>query len=93
MLEMGGTQSFQGLDHQPKSIHGGIHDSRYLCSRGWPYLTSMGGEGPWSRGGLMHQYRVCWRGGVGVGEWVEEYPHKGKEKREEGRRDEKFLEG
>jgi hypothetical protein len=41
----------------------------------------------------MHQYRVCWRGGVGVGEWVEEYPHKGKEKREEGRWDEKFLEG
>jgi hypothetical protein len=28
----------------PKSTHGGTHGSIYICSRGWPYLTSMGGE-------------------------------------------------
>ena len=35
----------QGLDHQPKSIQGGIHDSRYICNRRWPFLTSVGREG------------------------------------------------
>jgi hypothetical protein len=40
-------QSSQGLNHQTKSIPGGSQDSRYICSRGWPYLTSMGGEGAW----------------------------------------------
>jgi hypothetical protein len=38
------TQSSQRLNHQPKSIHRGMHGSRYICSRGWPYLTSMGWE-------------------------------------------------
>jgi hypothetical protein len=38
------TQSSQRLNHQPKSIHGGIHGSRYIYSRGWTYLTSMGGK-------------------------------------------------
>jgi hypothetical protein len=38
------TQCSQGLDHQPRSVQGGIHGSRYICSREWPCLTSMGGE-------------------------------------------------
>ena len=46
------TQSSQGLNHQSKSIQGGTQDSSYICSRGWSYLTSMGGEG-----GLMPQCR------------------------------------
>jgi hypothetical protein len=50
-------QSFQRLNHQQKSIHGGIHDSRYIGSRVWPYLTSMGGEG-----GLKPQCRVMLEG-------------------------------
>jgi hypothetical protein len=25
-------------------IHGATHGSNYICSRGWPYLASMGGE-------------------------------------------------
>jgi hypothetical protein len=29
-------QRFQGLNHQPKSTHGGTHGSSYICSRGWP---------------------------------------------------------
>jgi hypothetical protein len=34
-------QSSQGLNHQPKSAHGGTHGSSCICSRGWPYLASM----------------------------------------------------
>ena len=37
-------QSSQGLNHQPKSTHGGTHGSRCICSRGWPSWSSMGGE-------------------------------------------------
>jgi len=47
------TQSSQGLNHQPKSIYGGSQNSRYICSRGWPYLIAMGGKWglmPWCRG-------------------------------------------
>jgi hypothetical protein len=38
------TQSSQGLDHEPRSVQGEIHGFRYMCSRGWPSLTSMGRE-------------------------------------------------
>jgi hypothetical protein len=38
------TQISQRLNHQPKSIHGRILASRYICSRGWPYLMSVAGE-------------------------------------------------
>ena len=57
------TPCSKRLNHQPKSIHGGIHGSRYICSRGWPCSALVGGEalGPvqvwWpSVGG-------CWRKG------------------------------
>ena len=36
--------SSQGLNHQPKSTHGGTHGSSCICSRGWPCGTSKGGE-------------------------------------------------
>jgi hypothetical protein len=29
-------QSPQGLNHQPKNIHGGIHGSSYICRKGLP---------------------------------------------------------
>jgi hypothetical protein len=38
------TQSSQGLNHQPKSVHGGGNGSSCIYSREWPYLASMGGE-------------------------------------------------
>jgi hypothetical protein len=38
------TQSSHGLDHQLRSVHGGINGSRYICSRGWTCLTSIGGR-------------------------------------------------
>ena len=37
-------QSFQGLNHQRKSTHGGTHGSSCTHSRGLPYLASMGLE-------------------------------------------------
>jgi hypothetical protein len=40
----GTTQCSQELDHHLRSVQRGIHGSRYICSRGWPCLTSMGGE-------------------------------------------------
>jgi hypothetical protein len=40
----GYPQSSQGLNHQPKSIHGGTHGPSCICSRGWPSRSSVGGE-------------------------------------------------
>jgi hypothetical protein len=34
----------EGLNHQPKSIHGWVYVSHYICSKGLPYLASVGGE-------------------------------------------------
>ena len=38
------TKYSQGLDHQTRSVQGGIHGARYIGNRGWPCLISMGGE-------------------------------------------------
>ena len=37
-------QSSYGLNHQPKSTHGGTDGSSCICSRRWACWTSMGGE-------------------------------------------------
>jgi len=37
-------QSSQGLNHQPKSTHGGTHGFSRICSREWYYLASIGVE-------------------------------------------------
>jgi hypothetical protein len=37
-------QSSQGLNHQPRSTHGGTQGSNHICSRGWPCLASVGEE-------------------------------------------------
>jgi len=36
-------QSSQGPNHHPKYTHGGTHGSICICSRGLPYLASVGG--------------------------------------------------
>ena len=41
---MSNNQSFQVLNHQPRSRHGGIHGSYCIFSRGWPCQASMGEE-------------------------------------------------
>lgn len=38
------TQHSQILGPQSKSIQGWIDGSRFICSRGWPYLKLMGVE-------------------------------------------------
>ena len=35
--------------------------------------------GPWSCGGLMPHGEGLWNSEVGVGEWVEKHPHRGKQ--------------
>jgi len=37
-------QSYQGLNHQPKSTHGRTHGSSHICSRGSHCLSTVGGE-------------------------------------------------
>ena len=37
-------QSSQGLNYQPKSTHGATNGSSCVCSRGLPYLSSIGEE-------------------------------------------------
>jgi len=38
------NQSFQGLNHYPKTIHGLTHGSSCICSGGWPCWAPMEGE-------------------------------------------------
>jgi hypothetical protein len=35
------NQSSQGLNHQPRSTHGGIHGFSHICIRGWPCQASI----------------------------------------------------
>jgi hypothetical protein len=37
-------QRSQGQKHQPKSVHGWVHGSSYICNRGLPHLESVRGE-------------------------------------------------
>jgi hypothetical protein len=37
-------QSSQGLNHEPKSTHGGTHGSSRICNKGWVCLASVEGE-------------------------------------------------
>ena len=64
------TQCCQGLDHQPRSVQGGIHDSRNICSRGWPCLTSMGVKALSPVEVLCHSLGGSWRGMAGENEWM-----------------------
>jgi hypothetical protein len=62
-----------------KSIHEWVHGSRYTCSRGLPYLASMGGEvfGPMEVS--CPRKDGCCKGETQSG-WVEgEHPLRGKE--------------
>jgi hypothetical protein len=56
------SQTPQGLNYQPKSIHGATHGSSCICSRGWPcwFQGAINGRrGPWSCGGSMAQIEGC----------------------------------
>ena len=42
--------SSRELDHQPNSTHGVTHGTGYICGRGWPCWSSVGGEALGSEG-------------------------------------------
>jgi hypothetical protein len=64
------SQSFQGLNHQPKSTHGGTHGSSRICSRGWSCRASMGEEALGSVKALCPSVEECQDQKAGVGGWV-----------------------
>jgi hypothetical protein len=61
--------SFQGLNHQPKSIHGGTHGSSCICSRGWTSWASMGVKVLGPVKAWCSSVRECEGGKTGVGGW------------------------
>jgi hypothetical protein len=78
-------QSSQGLNHQPKCIHGGIHGSYYICSRGLPSLAPMRGEVIGHVEACCPLKGGCWVSELRVGGWVRKNPLRGKGKRAWGR--------
>jgi hypothetical protein len=65
------AQSSQGLNHQPKSTHGGPHGSSHICNRGWPCWASVGGEALGSVKARYLSVRESQDGEVGMCGWVE----------------------
>jgi hypothetical protein len=74
-ISIGGTtirtnqypQSSQQPNHQLKSTHGGTHGSSYICSRGWPSRSSMGGEALFPVKALCPSVGECQGQEAGVG--------------------------
>jgi hypothetical protein len=65
------TQSYQGLNHQPKCTHGGTQGSSRICSRGWTCGTSVRGEALGLMKALCHsvgEWEEGWDRGVSGGE-------------------------
>jgi hypothetical protein len=69
-------QSSQGLNHQPKSTHGGTVGPSRICSRRWPCLASMGEEALGPVKAQCPSVGECEDGEAGVGGWVVEQPHR-----------------
>jgi hypothetical protein len=60
-------QSSQGLNHQPKITHGGNQDTSCICSRGWPFGTSMREEALGLLKALCSSVWECQNKKTGVG--------------------------
>ena len=72
--------------YQPTSVQAVLQDSRYICNRGEPCLTLMGGEALDPLGFDAPALGVA--GAVGwewVGGWVGKHPHRGTLEGGEGR--------
>ena len=64
-------QSYQGLNHQPKSIHGGTHLTSCICSRRLPSQGYQWEERTLVLSRLAAQVLgECQSGEMGEGEWV-----------------------
>jgi hypothetical protein len=72
--------SSRGLDHQPKSTHGGTHGSSSICGRGWICWTSVGGVTLRPEGVRCPSVWECQGGKTAVGEWIGDHPYRGKGK-------------
>jgi hypothetical protein len=73
-------QSFEALNHQPKSTYGGTHGSSCTCSRGWPCWASMGGEALDPVKAWCPNVGECQGREAGVGGWVGEYCYRSRER-------------
>jgi hypothetical protein len=69
-------QSFQTLNHQPKSTRGGTQSSSFIRSREWPYLASVGGAAPCLVKALCPSVGECQGREAGVGGCMGEHPHR-----------------
>jgi hypothetical protein len=74
-------QRFQGLNYQPKCIHGRIHGSSYICRRGLSYLTSIEVDTHRPMAAWCPSVGQCYSDEAGVGGWVEERPDRDKGKK------------
>jgi hypothetical protein len=74
------SQSYQGLNYQPRSTHGGTHGSSHICSRGRPCWTSMGKKALDSLKDRCLSVEECKGGEVGVGGWVGPHTHRSRKR-------------
>ena len=63
-------QSSQGLNHGPKSTHGGTYGSSCICSRGWPCWASMREEALSLVKARCPNVGECQGREAGMGGWV-----------------------
>ena len=76
------SQSSQGLNHQPRGTHRGIHGSSCICSRRWPCGASMGEEVLGPVKARCPSFGDCEGKEVGLGELVETHPYKSRRRRD-----------
>jgi len=68
----GRAKGAEGIgNHQPKSIHGVTHGSNLICSRGWPFGASMGGEALSPAKAVFSSLGECQDGEAGGTGWVD----------------------
>jgi hypothetical protein len=68
MLAGQSTHCSQKLDQEPRTVQTGSYGFRCIYSRGWPCLTSMGGEALGHVVTWCHSRGGCWNSGcVGLG--------------------------
>jgi hypothetical protein len=70
------NQTSQGLNHKPRSTHGGTHGSSHPCSRGWPCQALMGKEAFGPVKARCPIVEKCEGGEASVGGWVRAHPHR-----------------
>ena len=70
------NQTSQGLNHKPKSTHGGGHGSSRICSREWLCWASVRGEALGPGKALCPGVGECQSAEAGGDGWMGEQPHR-----------------